>query len=89
MNISERIVTFANTILKKLFIMCTVSVNINEEVIRKVLPDLENTAAIGMWVQMLVDARLRELATKDSELMDVETMRRRLHSMVRDVYSRP
>lgn len=41
--------------------MCTVSINVNEDTIREVLPGLENTAAIGMWVQTLVDEHIRAL----------------------------
>lgn len=33
--------------------MCTISVNVNEEILRKVLPELENTAAIRMWVEQI------------------------------------
>ncbi len=69
--------------------MCTVSVKVDEGVIREVLPELESKAAIRVWAQMLIDSHIRELTTKDSELMDVETMREKLHAMVRDVYSQP
>ena len=41
--------------------MCTVSVKVNEDVLRGVLPELENTAAIRKWAQKLIDARIREL----------------------------
>ena len=33
--------------------MCTVSVKVNEDVLRDYLPELENTAAIRKWAQML------------------------------------
>ena len=40
--------------------MCTVSVKVDEEMLRGVLPELENTAAIRRWAQMLIDARIHE-----------------------------
>lgn len=41
--------------------MCTVSVKVDEDMLRGVLPELENNAAIRKWAQMLIDARIREL----------------------------
>ena len=48
--------------------MCTVSVKVNEDVLRGVLPELENTAAIRKWAQMLIDARIRELVEETSPI---------------------
>jgi hypothetical protein len=47
--------------------MCKVSIDINEDIIREVLPELEDTAAIRIWAQMLIDSRLRELVAKEDE----------------------
>ena len=67
--------------------MCTVSVNVNEDVIREVLPQLENTAAIRKWAQMLIDARLRELAAEDGGSKDMETDRKFYRDMsVEELY---
>ena len=41
--------------------MCTVSVKVNEDVLRDYLPELENTAAIRLWVQELVDLRMQQM----------------------------
>ena len=68
--------------------MCTVSVNVNEDVIREVLPQLENTAAIRKWVQMLIDARLRELIDEDDETMDIEEARALVHETIREEYAK-
>lgn len=46
--------------------MCTVSVKVDEEMLRGVLPELENTAAIRRWAQMLIDARIHELVEEVS-----------------------
>ena len=41
--------------------MCTVSVKINEAVLREVLPELENSAAIRRWAQLLIDQHIDAL----------------------------
>lgn len=41
--------------------MCTVSVKVNEDVLRDYLPELENTAAVRKWAQMLIDQRIQEI----------------------------
>lgn len=46
--------------------MCTVSVKVDEDTLRGVLPELENNAAIRRWAQMLIDARIRELVEEVS-----------------------
>ena len=42
--------------------MCTVSVKVNEDVLRDYLPELENTAAIRKWAQQLIDLRIQEIS---------------------------
>lgn len=41
--------------------MCTVSVKVNEDVLRDYLPELENTAAVRKWAQMLIDQRIQAI----------------------------
>lgn len=43
-------------------IMCTVSVKVDEALIREVLPELDSTAAIRLWAQMLIDEHLKSLS---------------------------
>lgn len=69
--------------------MCTVSVKVNEDVLRGVLPELENTAAIRKWAQMLIDARIRELVEDDIETMSVEEACALTHAAIREEYARP
>ena len=44
--------------------MCT-SIKIDEAVLRDVLPELNSTAAIGRWAQLLIDQHINAL-TKES-----------------------
>ena len=67
-------------------IMCTVSVKVDEALIREVLPELDNTTAIRLWAQMLIDEHLKSLS-EDNDTMDVEDLREMLHETVRKEYA--
>ncbi len=68
--------------------MCTVSVKVNEDVLRGYNPELSSTAAISEWVQMLIDARLRELVEEDTETMSIEEAREMTLAAVREEYAK-
>ena len=63
--------------------MCTVSVKVNEDVLRDYLPELEDTAAVCRWAQMLIDARLRELVEEDTATMSIDEAREMTLAAVR------
>lgn len=42
--------------------MCTVSIHIDETVLRDMRPELKTPAAIRLWVQHLVDAHLQQMS---------------------------
>ena len=67
--------------------MCTVTINVDEDVLRNVNPELTNMAAISKWTQQLVDLRIQELLDQNDETMDLETARELLHDMVRKEYA--
>lgn len=68
--------------------MCTVSIRVDEAVLREKLPELKSTDAIRRWAQELIDMHIREIAyEEDVEMIDLESMRQDLHQMVRDVYA--
>ncbi len=78
--------------------MCLISINVDEAALRDMRPDLNSTAAIRLWAQELIDLRIRQMRAeeeetmmdcKDSEFIDVESMREDLHKMVREVYAQP
>ena len=41
--------------------MCTVSIKVNEDVLRDYLPELQDTAAISKWAQQLIDLRMQQM----------------------------
>lgn len=69
--------------------MCTVSIEVNEKVLRRVDPNLDSTMAIRKWVQQLVNLRTQEMIAENKGLISVETMRENLHQMVKEVYAQP
>jgi hypothetical protein len=66
--------------------MCVVSVKVDENVLRDVNPELNTMVAIREWAQHLVDLRIQEMVVEDNEMIDLETVREKLHQMVREVY---
>lgn len=42
--------------------MCTVSVEVNEDVLRGMRPELNTTATIRQWVQQQIDLRIQQMA---------------------------
>ena len=41
--------------------MCMVSINVDEAALRDLRPELDSTAAIRKWAQMLIDARIQQM----------------------------
>ena len=42
--------------------MCTVTVNVDEAILKEINPNLSDKTAIRKWVQQLIDLRIREYA---------------------------
>ena len=58
--------------------MCTVSVKVNEALLRGMrpeLPELNSTAAIRQWAQQQIDLRIQQMELDDQETMTVEEAR--------------
>ena len=68
--------------------MCTVSVKVNEEVLRDIRPDLDSTAAIRLWVQQLVDVSIQQMELEDTETMSLEEARALTHAAIREEYAK-
>ena len=68
--------------------MCTVSIKIDEAVLRDMRPELETTAAIRAWVQNLVDSHLQQMEFEDTETMSIDEAREMTLAAVREEYAR-
>ena len=68
--------------------MCTVSVKVNEEILRDVRPDLDNVAAIRTWAQQLIDLRIQQMERENTETMSIEDAREMTLAAVREEYAK-
>lgn len=70
-------------------LMCKVTVDIDEKLLRDVLPELESPAAISRWVQQLVDCRIQQMELEDAETISIENAREMTLAVVREEYAHP
>lgn len=69
--------------------MCTVTVNVDEVMLREMNPNLSDRTAIRKWVQELIDLRIQQLEFEDTETMSIEEAREMTLAAVREEYTRP
>ena len=67
--------------------MCTVTVNVDEAMLKEMDPNLSDKTAIRKWVQQLIDLRIQQMELEDNETMDLEEARAMLHETIRKVYA--
>ena len=67
--------------------MCTVTVNVDEAMLKELDPNLSDKSAIRRWVQELIDLRIQQMELEDDETMDLEDARAMLHETIRKVYA--
>ena len=66
--------------------MCTVSVKVNEALLRGMRPELNSTAAIRQWAQQQIDLRIQQMELDDQETMTIEDAREMTLAAVREEY---
>lgn len=69
--------------------MCVVSINIDEAALRDMRPELNNSAAIRLWAQELVDARMQQMRTEEEGTMSIDDAIEMTLAAVREEYARP
>ena len=69
--------------------MCTISVKVDEDVLRDMRPDLDSTAAIRIWAQQLIDLHIQQMEMEDTETMSIEDAREMTLAAVREEYAKP
>ena len=69
--------------------MCTVTVNVDEAMLKEMDPNLSDKTAICRWVQELIDLRIQQMEFEDTETMSVEEARAMTIAAVRKEYARP
>ena len=68
--------------------MCTITVNVDEAMLKEMDPNLSDKTAIRKWVQQLIDGRIQEMAEEDEETISVEEAREMTLKAVREEYAR-
>ena len=69
--------------------MCTVTVNVDEAMLKEMDPSLSDKTAIRKWVQELIDLRIQQMELEDEETMSIEEAREMTLAAVREEYARP
>jgi hypothetical protein len=69
--------------------MCTVNIQVNEALLRNVMPELDSTAAIRLWAQNLINLQIEQLQAGEEETMDIEDARAMVHETIRKEYALP
>ena len=69
--------------------MCTVTVNVDEAMLKEMDPNLSDKTAIRRWVQELIDLRIQQMEFEDTETMSIEEARAMTIAAVRKEYARP
>lgn len=67
--------------------MCTVSVKVDETVLREMMPELNSDAAIRQWAQPQIDKFIQELAAQDEATMSIEDALEMALQAVREEYA--
>ena len=68
--------------------MCTVSVKVDETVLREMMPELNSDAAIRQWAQQQFDMFIQELVAHDEATMSIEDALEMTLQAVREEYAR-
>ena len=68
--------------------MCTVTVNVDEAMLREMNPNLSDKAAIRKWAQQLIDLRIQQMIAEDDETISIEEAREMTLKAVREEYAR-
>lgn len=68
--------------------MCTIDIQVDEATLREVMPELDTTAAIRIWVQELVNLRMQQMLMEDEETMSIEDAREMTLAAVREEYAK-
>jgi len=53
------------------------------------MPELDNTSAIRLWAQHLIDLRIQQMEIEDTETMSIEEACEMTLAAVREEYARP
>lgn len=68
--------------------MCSITVEVDQEMLKGFNPALNSPAAIRRWVQQLIDMRIQEMELEDTDTMSIEEAREMTLAAVREEYAK-
>ena len=69
-------------------VMCRVTVEVNQDVLRDMRPDLDSMTAIRLWAQKIIDLHIQQMEIEDDETMSIEEAREMTLAAVREEYAK-
>ena len=67
--------------------MCRVTIEVDQEALRSINPELSNTASIRRWAQELINKRIQQMKFNESDTMSIEDAREMTLAAVREEYA--
>lgn len=68
--------------------MCKVTVEVDQDVLRDMRPDLDSITAIRLWAQELINLHIQQMELEDEETMSIEEAREMTLAAVREEYAK-
>ena len=68
--------------------MCKVTVEVDQDVLRAMRPDLDSITAIRLWAQELINLHIQQMELEDEETMSIEEAREMTLAAVREEYAK-
>ncbi len=68
--------------------MCKVTVEVDQDVLRDMRPDLDSITAIRIWAQELINLHIQQMELEDEETMSIEEAREMTLAAVREEYAK-
>jgi hypothetical protein len=71
-----------------MYAMCKVTVEVDQDVLRDMRPDLDSITAIRIWAQELINLHIQQMELEDEETMSIEEAREMTLAAVREEYAK-
>ena len=71
-----------------MYAMCKVTVEVDQDVLRDMRPDLDSITAIRLWAQELINLHIQQMELEVEETMSIEEAREMTLAAVREEYAK-
>ena len=69
--------------------MCRVTVEVDQDLLRDMRPDLDSMTAVRLWAQQLIDMHIQQMELENDETMSIEEARDMSLAAVKEEYLLP